>query len=52
MALDGAAEVIAVLDDELTEELPVALSVDFSPEQAERPRMATALRPAAAIAVQ
>jgi hypothetical protein len=48
----GAADVIAWLDDELAEELLPAVSVDFSLEQAERPRIATALRPAAAIAVQ
>jgi hypothetical protein len=48
----GAADVIAWLDDEVAEELLPAVSVDFSLEQAERPRIATALTPAAAIAVQ
>jgi hypothetical protein len=53
LVIAGAAAVIAWLDGELAEELLLpALSVDFSLEQAERPRIATALRPAAAIALQ
>jgi hypothetical protein len=48
----AAADVIAWLDGELAEEPLLAVSVDLSLEQAERPRIATALRPAAAIALQ
>jgi hypothetical protein len=52
LVMAGGADVIAWLDDELAEELLLAVSVDFSLEQAERPRIATALSPVAAIALQ
>jgi hypothetical protein len=48
----AAADVIAWLDIEPAEELLLAVSVDLSLEHAESPRIATALRPAAAIALQ
>jgi hypothetical protein len=49
--VDRAAAVIAWPVIALAEELLLAVS-DFWLEQAERPRIATALRPAATIAVQ
>jgi hypothetical protein len=48
----AAADVIAWLDDMLAGELVPSVAEDLSLEQAERPSIATALRPAAAIAVQ
>jgi hypothetical protein len=50
--VDGATAVIAWPVIALVEELLLLAVSDFWLEQAERPRIATALRPAATIAVQ